>query len=92
MSYDALTYTAIAIVVVNIFVMIVVARSRANTERRLRALARQLSMMQENEDVRELCRQIRKAHPELCPGLDFTLKETNGKAEIDEWPSNKPRP
>jgi hypothetical protein len=92
MSYDALTYTAIAIVVVNIFVMILVARSGANTERKLRALAYLLSMMQDNEDVRELCQQIRKTHPELCPGIDFTLKETNGKAEIDEWHSSKPRP
>jgi hypothetical protein len=49
-------------------------------------------MMQNNEDVRELCKNIRKTHPELCPGIDFTLKETNGKAEIDEWHSSKPRP
>jgi signal transduction histidine kinase len=92
MSYDALTYSAVTVVVVYIFVMILVGRSKANTDRKLRALARQLSMMQENEDVRELCKQIRKTHPELCPGIDFTLKEMDGKVEIDEWHSSKPRP
>jgi signal transduction histidine kinase len=92
MSYDALTYSAITIVVVYILVVILLSRSKANTDRKLRALAYQLSMMQNNEDVRELCKNIRKTHPELCPGIDFTLKETDGKAEIDEWHSSKPRP
>jgi len=92
MSYDALTLSTITIVVVYIVVMILLARSKTNTERKLRALAFQLSMMQDNEDVRVLCKQIRKSHPELCPGIDFTLKKTNGKVEIDEWHSSKPRP
>jgi signal transduction histidine kinase len=92
MSYDALTYSAVTIVVVYIFVMILVSRSKENTDRKLRSLARQLSLMQYNEDVRELCEKIRKTHPELCPGIDFTLKEKDGKAEIDEWHSSKPRP
>jgi len=92
MSYDALTYSAITIVVVYIIVVILLGRSKATAESRLRALAYQLSLMQHSEEARELCREIRKNHPELCPGIDFTLKETDGKAEIDEWKSNKPRP
>jgi len=92
MSYDALTYSAITIVVVYIFVMILLGRSRTNTERRLRVLAYQLSMMQNNEDARELCQQIRRTHPELCPGIDYTIKEKDGRVEIDEWHSSKPKP
>ena len=92
MSYDALTIAAIAIVVVLILVIILIGRSNANYDRKMRILARHLMMMQDNEEAKKLCKEIREKHPDLCVGLDFTFRENGEHIEIDEWNSSKPRP
>ena len=92
MSYDALTIAAIAIVVVLIVVIILIGRSNADNERKMRILARHLMMMEGNEEAMKLCQDIHKEHPDLCVGLDFTLRENGKSVEIDEWNSSKPRP
>lgn len=92
MSYDAFTIAAIAIVVVLIVVIILIGRSNDNNERKMRILARHLMMMEGNEEAMKLCQDIHKEHPDLCVGLDFTLRENGERVEIDEWNSNKPRP
>ena len=92
MSYDALTIAAIAIVAVLIVVIILIGRSNADNERKMRILARHLMMMEGNEEAMKLCQDIRKEHPDLCVGLDFTFRENGESVEIDEWNSSKPRP
>jgi hypothetical protein len=92
MSYDALTIAAIVIVVVLILVIILVGRSNANNERKMRILARHLTMLEGNEEAMKLCKDIHKKHPDLCVGLDFTLRENGESVEIDEWNSSKPKP
>ena len=92
MSYDALTITAIFIAVVILVVVIIVGRSNANNERKMRMLARHLVMLEGNEEAKTLCREIHEEYPDLCVGLDFTIRETSEGAEIDEWKSDKPKP
>ena len=92
MSYDALTISAATVIVVFIIVVILVGKSKAATEIKMRILARNLLMMQSSEEAMEICRKIHEKHPELCAGIDFTLKDKGNGIEIDEWHSNKPRP
>ncbi len=92
MSYDALTITAIVTAVVIIVVIILIGRSNANNDRKMRLLARNLTMMGGNQEAMNLCKEIHKEHPDLCVGLDFTLRENGDSVEIDEWNTNKPKP
>ena len=92
MSYDALTVAAIVTAVVLIVVIILIGRSNANNDRKLRLLARHLTMMEGNQEAMSLCKEIHKEHPDLCVGLDYTLRENGDSVEIDEWNTNKPKP
>ena len=92
MSYEALTITAIVIVVVLVAVIVLVGRSNANTERKIRNLARHLVMLEGNEEARKICQEIHEEYPDLCVGLDYTLRKSGGSIEIDEWNSDSPRP
>ena len=92
MSYDALTITAIVIVVVLIVVIGLIGRSNANTERKMRILARHLVMLEGNDEAKKLCQDIHREYPDLCVGLDFTLRESGEGVKIDEWKSDSPRP
>ena len=66
MSYDALTISAVTIIIVVIFVVIYVGKSRAATEMKIRTLASNLMMMESHEEARELCRKIREKYPTAC--------------------------
>jgi hypothetical protein len=92
MSYDALTISAIIIATALIAVIILIGRSNANNDRKMRILARQLMMMEGNQEAMKLCKEIHEKNPDLCVGLDFTLRENGEHIEIDEWNSSKPRP
>ena len=92
MSYDALTISAITIIAVFIIVIIMVGKSKAAIEIKMRILARNLLIMQSSEEALEICRKIHKKYPELCAGIDFTLKDEGNGIEIDEWNSDKPHP
>ena len=92
MSYDALTISAIFIAVVILVVVIIVGRSNANNERKMRLLARHLVMLEGNDEARKLCQQIHQEYPDLCVGLDYTIRETDQGVVVEEWKSDKPRP
>ena len=92
MSYDALTISAITIIAVFIIVIIMVGKSKAAIEIKMRILARNLLIMQSSEEALEICRKIHKKYPELCAGIDFTLKDEGNGIKIDEWNSDKPHP
>jgi hypothetical protein len=92
MSYDALTFSAIVIVAVLIVVIILIGRSNASTERKMRVLARHLTMLEGNQEAMKLCREIHQKYPELCVGLDYTFRESGDSVQIDEWNSDKPKP
>lgn len=92
MSYDALTVTAIVVVAVLIVVIILIGRSNANNDRKMRLLARHLTMLQGNDEAMKLCQDIHQKYPDLCGGLDFTLKQNGDRVEVDEWNSSDPKP
>ena len=92
MSYDALTITAIVTVAVLIVVIILIGRSNTNNDRKMRLLAKHLTMMEGNQEAMNLCKEIHEEYPDLCVGLDYTLRESGDSVEIDEWNSNKPKP
>lgn len=92
MSYDAFTISAVTIIIVVIFVVIYVGKSRAATEMKIRTLANNLTMMHSHEEARNICRKIREQYPHLCAGIDYTLKVDDGKVEIQEWNAPDPRP
>lgn len=92
MSYDALTISVIITVAVFIIVIIMISNSKTATDIKMRTLARSLVTMQENKEAMEICRKIHEKYPELCAGIDFTLKDESNGIEIDEWNSENPRP
>ena len=92
MSYDALTIAAIVTVVVLIVVIILIGRSNENNDRKMRILARHLAMLDRNQEAMALCKEIHEKYPDLCVGLDFTLRESGDGVEIDEWKSDRPKP
>ncbi len=92
MSYDALTLSAGTIIVVFIIAVIMVGKSKAAVDIKMRTLARNLQMLQSSEEAMEICREIHKKYPELCAGIDFTFKDEGNGIEIDEWNSDKPHP
>ena len=92
MSYDNLTIAAITIAAVIIVVVILLGRSKSEADLKMRKLVRNLAMMQSSEEAREICKEIRSQYPDMCVGMDFTLKEDSGHVKIDEWNSDKPKP
>ncbi len=92
MSYDALTISAVTVIIVFIIVVIMIGRNKAATELRMRILAKNLLMMQSNDEAMEICKKIHEKYPHLCAGVDFTLKKDGRGVNIDEWNSNEPRP
>ena len=92
MSYDALTISAVTIIIVFIIVIIMIGRNKTATELRMRILANNLLMMQSNEEAMEICKKIHEKYPHLCAGIDFTLKKDGSNVKIDEWNSKVPRP
>ena len=92
MSYDALTISVIITVAVFIIVIIMIGNSKTANDIKMRTLARSLVTMQSNKEAMEICRKIHEKYPELCAGIDFTLKDKSNGIEIDEWNSDNPRP
>ncbi len=92
MSADNLTLAALIIVIVMIIVVMLLNRSRSETNRQMRKMARQMALIQTNEKARAVCQKIREQHPDLCAGIDFTLREAGGEVHIDEWNCDKPKP
>lgn len=92
MSADNLTLAAVIIVVIMIMVIIMLAKNRSDTDRKLRKMAAQMALIQHNEKARELCQRVQKINPQLCAGIDFTIRENGSEVEIDEWNCKHPKP
>ncbi len=92
MSADNLTLAAVIIVVIMVVMVVLLAKNRNETDRQLRKMARQMALMQVNDKARAACQRIREQHPDLCAGIDFTLKENGDQIEIDEWNCKHSKP
>lgn len=89
---DNLTISAILIVIILIIVVIILTKHNEHTDKKLHKMSKQFSLMQYNEKAKAYCKRINEKYPELCAGIDFTLKENGDDVEIDEWNSTQPRP
>ena len=92
MSFDNLTISALTIVIVMIVVVVFLTRNNKATDTKMRSMAWHMMLMHNNEKARELCKKIKAISPDLCAGLDFTMKEKGDDVEIHEWKSKHPRP
>ena len=92
MILDNLTVSALVIAIMVVIMAIVLTRHTANTDKKIHRMARQLSLIQHNEKAFAYCKHIYSKYPELCVGIDFTLKSNGDDVEIDEWHSSHPRP
>lgn len=95
MVFDALSISAIIIsllVVIGVFAAL--RRSEERTDRKLRDVAGQEVLFQEDRPSRELCVAIHQLYPNARPGLDYIIEcEIPGKrAYIKEWNVDAPKP
>lgn len=92
MSFDNLTVSAAIIAIIFSCIALWLATRNRMNEDRMRTMARQMMILQNNEKARELCKKIHAINADLCAGMDFTIKENGDEVEIDEWNSTHPRP
>ncbi len=95
MILDNLTISALVIAIMMIMVIIgaiALTRHTVNTDKKIRRMAKQFSLIQHNDIACSYCKRIYSKHPELCAGIDYTLKVNGDDVEIDEWYSSHPRP
>ena len=92
MNFDNLTASALVIVIILIIVAFMLTTHKTHTDRKIRKVVKQMALTQHNASAMQLCKDICKNHPELCAGIDFTIKENGDNVEVDEWHSDQPRP
>ena len=93
MSFDAATISAFLVfIVVFLFLLYSIRASEKRVEEKIRRVARQTTLLNQNEFARELCQIIRKQYPDACPGLDFVLYEDDEGVHIDAWFLPHPEP
>ena len=89
---DNLTSTAIIIVIILIIVVFMLMKQKAGADRKIARMSQQFTFVMHNEKAIERCKRIHEKYPELCAGIDFSLREKGDDIEIEEWNSDKPRP
>lgn len=89
---DNLTVSAIAIAITLIIVVIMLSKQRAETDKKIRRMAKQFSLIRYNEKAKAYCKRIHQKYPDLCAGTDFFLMVKGDDVVIEEWNSDQPRP
>lgn len=89
---DNLTISAIAIVVILIIVVLKLMKQKAGAEKKIARMSQQFSFVMHNEKAIERCKRIHEKYPDLCAGIDFSLRKKGDDVEIDEWNSDQPKP
>lgn len=89
---DNLTVSAIVVAIITILVVILTRKQTINTDKKMKRIAKQFTLIQYNDKARAYCMRIRDKYPDLCAGIDYTLKEKGGDVVIDKWNTEKPRP
>lgn len=89
---DNLTASAIVIAVILIIVVFMLMKQKANANKKIYKMTQQFTLVMHNEKAIKYCKRIHARYPNLCAGIDFTLKERGDEVEIDEWNSSQPRP
>ena len=92
MIIDNLTASALVIAIILIIVAISLTIQKRNANKKINTVTKQMSLIVNNNRMYSICKRIYSKYPELCAGIDFTLKENGDDIEIDKWNSNHPRP
>lgn len=89
---DNLTASAILIAIILIIVVFMLMKQKTVADKKISRMTQQFTMVMHNEKAIAYCKRIHDKYPELCAGIDFTLKEKGDEVEIEEWNSNQSRP
>ncbi len=92
MILDNLTFAALLITFILIIVAVALTIHKTRTDKKLYTMAMQFTLIQHNDQAHSYCKHIYSKHPELCLGIDYTLKEDGDCVEIDKWDSYHSRP
>lgn len=89
---DNLTASAIVIAIILIFVVFMLMKQKANADKKVSRMTQQFTLVMHNDKAVAYCKRIHDKYPNLCAGIDFTLKENGDEVEIEEWNSDRSRP
>lgn len=89
---DNLTISAIVVAIILFLAVILTNKQKVYTDKKIKKMAKQFTLIQYNDKAKSYCRRIHEKYPDLCAGIDYTLKEKGGNVVIDKWNSDQPRP
>ena len=89
---DNLTISAVVIVIILIIIVFMLMKQKAGAEKKIARMSQQFTFVMHNEKAIERCKQIHVKYPDLCAGIDFSLRKKGDEVEIEEWNSDQPRP
>ena len=89
---DNLTASAIVIAIIMIIIVFMLMRQKANAYKKIDRMTQQFTLVMHNEKAVAYCKRIHDKYPNLCAGIDFTLKESGDEVEIEEWNSDHSQP
>jgi len=89
---DNLTISAVVIAIILIIIVFMLMKQKAGAEKKVARMTQQFTFVMHNEKAIEHCRRIHDKYPDLCAGIDFSLRQKGDDVEIDEWNSDQPRP
>lgn len=89
---DNLTASAIVIAIIMIIIVFMLMKQKANAYKKIDKMTQQFTLVMHNEKAVAYCKRIHDKYPNLCAGIDFTLKESGDEVEIEEWNSDHSQP
>ena len=95
MIIDNLTIAGVIVSLIASAIAIYAAiKGRNDSRKELRSVIKHTNMIQQDEDVLQLCKAIHALDPSACPGIDYVLASggKDGDAHIAKWNSDKPMP
>ncbi|KRT55547.1 hypothetical protein [endosymbiont of Ridgeia piscesae] len=93
MSFDFATLSALLVfVVILVFLVMEIRSTRREVKEQLRQVSQHNALFQRNQQAWELCQAIHEQYPDVCPGLDYTMRVDEQGAHLDQWLADSPRP
>ena len=89
---DNLTISAVVIAIILIILVFMLMKQKASANKTIARMTQQFTLVMHNEKAVAYCKNIHDRYPNLCAGIDFTLKQKGDDVEIEEWNSDQPRP
>ncbi len=89
---DNLTISAVVIAIILIIIVFILMKQKASANKTISRMTQQFTLVMHNKKAVAYCKSIHDRYPNLCAGIDFTLKQKGDDVEIEEWNSDQPRP